>query len=201
MNKKIINKLMDFIKKNNPQHNEEKLAEIRYGLEGLYLTFSKFFIIMFMAIILNMLYEFIMFILIYNFIRMVSFGLHATKSWICLISSTIIFILFPIMCKYFIISNYIKVLLGIGLIYLFYKNAPADTKKRPIVNPKRRLTYKYLSVILTIIYIFCSIFVDNNFISNCFILTLVVQAFMISPTIYKMFGLSYDNYKNYLSAI
>lgn len=199
MKKIIINKLMDFIKNNNPQYNDEKLAEIRYGLEGLYLTLSKTIIIALVAIILNIFTEFIIFLILYNVVRMPSFGLHATKSWICLLSSTIIFIGFPLISKYIIIPIYIKALLGVILLYQFYKNAPADTKKRPIINPKRRLVYKYLSIIVAIIFIYCSIMIKNNFLSNCFILTLLVQSFMISPYVYKMFGLPYDNYKNYLT--
>ena len=199
MKKIVMNYLMNFIKTNNPHYDDVKLAEIQYGLEGVYLTYSKLIIVIILAIILNMFTEVIIFLILYNFIRMPSFGLHATKSWICLLSSTIIFIGFPLISKYLVIPIYIKSILGIILIYFFFKNAPADTKKRPIVNPKRRLVYKYLSVFIAIIFVYNSILLKNNFLSNSFILSLLVQSFMISPTVYKTFGLSYDNYKNYLT--
>lgn len=197
MKNKILNNCMHLIEINS-NYDEIKLAEIKYGLEGIYLLISKLIIIGILAYFLHLFKELIIFLLFYNIIRMPSFGLHATKSWICLLSSTIIFIGVPWLCKYMIIPMVIKVIIGIILILLFYKNAPADTYKRPIVNSKRRMIYKFISVIISIIFIAFSIIVTNNFISNCLLMALVVQSCMISPFVYKMFGLPYNNYKVYL---
>ena len=198
MKKIIMNYTMNLIK-NNGNYDDEKLAVIKYGLEGLYLTISKLIIILFLACLLNILKEVIIFLLIYNVIRTTSFGLHATKSWICLLSSTIIFIGFPIICKYLYFDNYLKVILGLILILFIYKNAPADTHKRPIVNQKRRMFFKYSSTFIAIIFVFCSILINDNFISNCFIFSLFVQSFMIAPFVYKLFNLPYNNYLTYLA--
>lgn len=198
MKNKVVGSVMDLIKKEN-KYDDVKLAEIKYGLEGLYLTITKLIVIFSLAIILNIFKEMIIFLLIYNVMRTFSFGLHATKSWICLLSSTIIFIMCPILCNEVIISIQIKAVLGILLILLYYKNAPADTKKRPIVNPKRRLFFKFASTLLAILFVFLSIFVENNFISNCFIVGLTVQAFLISPLVYRIFKLPYNNYITYLA--
>ena len=197
MKKVVMNYAMNIIKNNN-NYDEEQLAIIRYGLEGLYLTITKLIIILLLAFILNLLKEVIIFLILYNIIRMPSFGLHATKSWICLLSSTIIFIGFPIICRYLYLTNYFKVILGLILVLFIYKNAPADTHKRPIVNQKRRIFYKYCSTFIAIIFIFCSILINDNFISNCFIFSLFVQSFMIAPSVYKLFNLPYNNYLTYL---
>ena len=79
-----------------------------------------------------------------------------------------------------------------------FKNAPADTKKRPIVNKKRRLIYKITSTILTISYGIMSFLIKNNYIVNCLILSMIMQNFMIAPTIYKIFKLPYNNYIQFL---
>ena len=198
MKKIVMDYTMNLIKKNG-DFDEEKLAIIKYGLEGLYLTITKIIIIFLLAYVLNTFKEVIIFLLIYNVIRTTSFGLHATKSWICLLSSTLIFIGVPFICKYIYLTKYFKVALGLILILFIYKNSPADTHKRPIVNPKRRMFFKYTSTFIAIIFIYCSILIDNNFISNCFILSLLVQSFMISPSIYKLFNLPYNNYLTYLA--
>lgn len=198
MKKLIMNYTMNIIKKNS-DYDEEKLAVIKYGLEGLYLTITKLIVIFLLAYILNIFKEVIIFLLIYNVIRTTSFGLHATKSWICLLSSTLIFIGFPIVCKYIHLTNDFKVILGLILILFIYKNSPADTQKRPIVNPKRRMFFKYCSTFIAIIFIFCSILINDNFISNCFIFSLFVQSFMIAPSVYKLFNLPYNNYLTYLA--
>ena len=198
MKKVVMNYTMNLIEKNG-SYNEEQLAVIKYGLEGIYLTVTKLIIILFLAYFLSIIKEVIIFLIIYNIIRMTSFGLHATKSWICLLSSTIVFIGFPILCNYLYMSNNIKVILGLILILFIYKNAPADTHKRPIVNPKRRLFFKYCSTFIAIIFIYCSILINNNFLSNCFIFALLVQCFIIAPATYKLFNLPYNNYLTYLA--
>ena len=199
MKKRIINYCLKIVKKKYPQYDEDKLDVIKYGLESIYILITKLFIIGILAYILGLFKELIIFLLIYNIIRTFSFGLHATKSWICLVSSTLIFILVPLICKYLYIPIWWKTIIGIILLFIYYKYAPADTHKRPIINKNRRLFYKYSSVLICIIFIYLSIFIDNIFISNCFILSLIVQSFVILPLTYKIFGLPYNNYLNYQS--
>ena len=193
-----MNHCMNFIKKYNPDKSENDLEIIQYGLEGLYLTISKLVIILLLSIILGIFKEVIIFLLIYNIIRTPSFGLHATKSWICLLSSTCIFIGVPFLCNQFILSIYIKMIIGLISIVLIFKNAPADTYKRPIISKKRRQMYKLISTIVAITMIVLAIVAKNQFISNSLIFALVVQNFMISPMIYHLFKLPYANYKNYV---
>lgn len=193
----IINHCMEIVNYDN-RYGEEKLAIIKYGLEGLYLQISKLIIIALIAILLNIFKELVILLLIYNIIRATSFGLHATKSWICLISSTLIFIGSTLLAKYLIIPIYIKNVINIILIGFIFKNSPADTAKKPIINPKRRLFYKYCSTFIAIIFAYLSILIDNNFLSNCFMLSMLVQSCMISPTVYKFFGLPYNNYLKYM---
>ena len=129
MKKMIMSKCMHYIKKNT-NYDEIKLKEIKYGLEAIYLTFSKLIIICILATILGIFKEMIIYILIYNILRMPSFGLHATKSWICLLSSTILFIGIPYLCIILTIPIILKSIICIVGIYLMFKNAPADTKKK-----------------------------------------------------------------------
>ena len=140
----------------------------------------------------------IIFLLIYNILRMPSFGIHATKSWICLVTSSILFIGLPIVCLNIHLSISIKIIIGTIGCLLMFKNSPADTKKRPIVSPKRRLTYKIISTILAITFVVLSITIKNNFISNCLVFGLILQNVLISPLTYKIFKQPYNNYKEFL---
>lgn len=197
MRKLLISKCINYIKKKQ-KYNEKQLSEIQYGLESLYLTITKLILISIIAAFLGIFKEMIIYILIYNLLRLPSFGLHATKSWICLLSSTILFIGIPYLCLKLNISIIIKIIVAlIGSIFMF-KNSPADTKKRPIINKKRRKVYKIISTILTIIYGVITIFINNNFISNCLIFSIIMQNCMISPTVYKIFKLPYNNYITFL---
>lgn len=198
MKDSIINHCMDIVGRYN-KYDEIKLAEIKYGLEALYLQISKLVIIAIIACLLNIFKELVILLLIYNIIRATSFGLHATKSWICLVSSTLIFIGSTLLAQYLVVPIHIKSIINAVVICFIFKNAPADTKKKPIINPKRRMFYKYSSTFIAIIFAFLSILLKNNFLSNCFMISMLVQSFMISPAVYKLFGLPYNNYLNYMA--
>ena len=195
----IIDNSLNLIRSNKPDYSEEKIEEIEYGLVGLYLTIYKTIVIFIVAAFLGILKELIIFILIYNIIRMPSFGMHASSSTKCLVASTIMFLGFTYLCSVINIPINIKLIVGIIGIVLIFKNSPADTVKRPIINPKRRLVYKIISGTITVTFVILSLVIQNDFWSNCFILGLLLQCFMTAPTTYKLFGQPYDNYKTYTS--
>ena len=197
MKKRIINMVMKYIKKRT-KYNKTELLEIEYGLTGIYLTFSKIIIISILSAILGILKEMAIFMIIFNIIRTTAFGLHATKSWICLISSLTFFILLPIVCIYIHINLIGKIIIGLLSVLLIFKNAPADTYKRPIVSKKRRLVLKIISTCIAICFVVISLIIKNNFLSNSFLFTLVLENCLISPYIYRLFNLPYNNYITYI---
>lgn len=198
MKKFILDKCMNIIIENK-NYDDTKLAEIKYGLEALYLTFSKLMIIGIIAIILGIFKELIIFLLIYNIMRLPSFGMHASKSWICLLSSTITFIGLPLLIKKVIITTTTKIILGIISIIGIMLFSPADTHKKPIINKKRRKTYKILSTIIATTYIILSILIKETYIANSFLFATLLQNILISPITYKIFKMPYNNYKTYIA--
>lgn len=199
MKKYLIQKSLQLIKENDSSISNTKLEEIEYGLVGIYLTVTKIAVILLLAWLLNIIKEVFIFMVIFNIIRTCSFGLHATKSWICLLSSILIFILIPTICTNITLPDFWKWIISMITIIFIYKNSPADTYKRPIVNPIRRKVYKLLSTMIATIFGILALCIHNDFYSNCFIFAPIVQCFLISPMIYKLFNLPYDNYKTYLA--
>lgn len=193
----IINKCINYISKYNKYSNDD-IEIIKYGLEGIYLTLTKVTIIFILAALIGIFKEVIIFLLLFNIIRSTAFGLHATKSYICLISSTLVFILIPYLCIYININIYVKTIISILCTLYVYKYAPSDTYKRPIVSKKRRRIYKTLSTIICIAFSFILLFINNKFISNALLFSMIVECFLISPIIYKLFKLPYNNYINFL---
>ena len=195
----IVSGSLNLIKRDNPDYSDEKLEILEYGLTGLYIFISKSIVIFTIAYFLGIFKELIIFMLIYNLIRSVSFGMHATSSTACLIASAISFLSATYLCKNYVLPIGFKIIFGIISIIYVYLHSPADTEKRPIISPKRRLIYKSLSTFIAFIMVICSIILDNVFISNSFTLSLLIQSFMISPFAYKITGQKYDNYKDYLN--
>lgn len=197
MKKLIINKCMELVTTYNKDLSQRDIDKIKYGLEGLYLTITKLIFIIIVSIILGIWKETLLLILIFNGIRLTSFGVHAKRSIDCLISSTLFFILFPIICIKLSIPLIVKVILFIPLTVLIGIFAPADTEKRPLINKKKRKIYKMLSIMISMIYMTIAIVIKNNTLSNCFIFAIVIQIIIMLPITYKLFGVSYNNYKTY----
>lgn len=193
----VLDKSILIIKNKYKDYDEEKLEIIRYGLEGIYLTITKAIVIFTLAILLNLFKELIIFLLLFNIIRFVSFGLHAKNSLTCLMFSTCTFLSIPYLCSILSINVIFKTIIFIPVIILIGYFSPADTEKRPIVSKKRRLVYKILSLLISVIYFIISITINNNFISNALLFSLIVQLFLINPISYKLFHVSYNNYLRY----
>lgn len=197
MKKLIINKCMELVTTYNKDLSQRDIDKIKYGLEGLYLTITKLIFIIIISIILGIWKETLLLIIIFNGIRLTAFGVHAKRSIDCLISSTLFFILFPIICIKLTIPLIVKVILFIPLTVLIGIFAPADTEKRPLINKKKRKIYKMLSIMISIIYMTIAIVIKDNTLSNCFIFAIVIQIIIMLPITYKLFGVSYNNYKTY----
>lgn len=199
MRQNILNHCLGFISSNRPDIDEIKLDEIRYGLEAIYMTVTKTVVIFSLAILLNIFKEMFLLLLFFNILRTTGFGLHATKSWICLLSSSLTFILLPFLSKIITIPLFIKSVLGVIAIILIFIYAPADTIKRPIINKNRRAIYKSLTTISCILLTLASIIIQDNTISNLIIFGVYTEVILILPITYKIFGLSYNNYLNYIN--
>lgn len=198
MKKAFLNWSLSLIRNNKPNISSDELDEIRYGLEGIYLTFTKAIFISVAAYFLGIFKEMIIMLLFFNILRTTAFGIHAKKSWMCWISSSIIFLLLPYISRYIIIPFYLKIILGILAIILMFKYAPADTEKHPLVNLKKRKIWKIMSVIDCSLMVLASLIIKSEAINTLIIFAIYIQILLIHPFIYKIFNLSYDNYKTYL---
>ena len=192
----IINQAMMKIK-NNTSYDKTKLLEIKYGLSSLYLTITKIIVILGINLIINTFKECLLFLLMFSILRLTSFGVHTKKSYQCWISSIIIFTLVPYLIKNYnfnINIIYIISLISFVNICLY---APADTEKRPLINKKKRIIFKIVSIISSLIYIIVIFLLQNACVTSLLFYSLVLDAIVINPVTYKLFGVKYNNYKNY----
>ncbi|MDO4376122.1 MAG: accessory gene regulator B family protein [bacterium] len=195
MKEKFIVKVIDLAKREK-KYSDEEIAVMRYALEGIYLTFTKILVITIIAALLGLFKEYILFVLIYTPIRSVSFGWHANTTKECWIVSILAFILIPYTCSIVVMNNIVKIILLAFTILMFALYSPADTKKRPIVNKKRRLTFKILSLTICLIYT-CYSMSTSNLVSNLMVASLLYQSLLISPFIYKITHQEFNNFKAY----
>lgn len=195
MKEKFIASVVNLAKRKK-EYTEEEVAIMRYALEGIYLTFTKILVITLIAALLGLFKEYIWFVLLYTPIRSVSFGWHANTTKQCWVVSILAFILIPYTFSIITINKITKIILLTFSIFIFALYSPADTKKRPIVNKKRRLMFKVASLIITLVYC-CYSFKHSNLISNLMIASLLYQSLLINPLIYKITHQEFNNYKTY----
>ena len=195
----FLNNYINMIKKNNPSFSKDELDKIRYGIEGIYLTVTKLVIIILLGFLFNILYEIFLLLLFYNFLRFFGFGYHARNSLECLIISITLFFIFPFLIyKHLLIFNCKWLIIGLCLIN-FFLFAPSDTKKRPMINKRKKLIRKAFVIFITIIYSIIIPFVDYK-LSSILLLSIVIQTIMVNPFIYMIFKQPYNNYKNYINS-
>ncbi len=199
MKKRFLAYSTNLIKEYYPETDDIKMDEYRYNLEGVYLTFSKMLIIIPLSIIAGVFKELLILLIFFNFLRNSAQGLHATKSWICLLSSSIIFIGCPLVAKTIILPLHLKIVINIINLVLISIYAPSDTVKAPIIKKEKRKRLKIESIIKCLILISLSFIITDSTISNIIIMAILIATILILPITYKIFKLPYNNYINYIN--
>ena len=196
MKELFVNKSISLIKKNY-SYNDIMYERIRYGLEIIYLSITKIFVILLVSYLLGMLKETIILMIFSTPLRNYSYGIHAKKSWHCYVSSIFCFVLLPKLIINYNLSIILRITISIYALTSMIIYAPADTHKRPIINTNHRKKLKYTSIIITISYIFLTILINDNYLCNLIYLALLIQSTAIIPITYKIFKMPYNNYKAY----
>ena len=193
----FLKKIRKEIIKQYPKYSKDKVDEIMYGVEGIYLTITKTIIISLIALILGVFKELIFLLISFNFIRLFAFGMHANKSWICLLFSSTLFLSGAYLCKILVIPKNILITLFLIVLLIISIYAPSDTVKRPLIKKKRRIIFKILSMTVVIIYFILTLIIKNNLFINAIIIGLIIECILILPTTYMIFKMPYKNYKSY----
>ena len=185
----------------NKEYNyqDDDLDRVKYGLEVIYISITKMFVILLVSILFRAFKETLLMIIFVNGLRTFAYGIHAKKSWHCYVSSIICFVLSPMLFKYIEISSMQKILISVICFIGYAVFAPADTHKRPLINIKHRKKLKINTLIICSIYIAIIFISKNTLINNMIILSMITEMFVINPIVYKIFDMPYNNYMTYQS--
>lgn len=185
------------IKINNKLNKQGlELQKMKLGVEILLINISKMTIIFTLAASLNLLKESIFMSIIFAFIRSTSFGIHAKKSIVCTIITSIMFIGAGALSNYLTVTNYNVIVIFTILNILLYKYAPADTENHPLLGEDFREKLRKKTVIKAMILMVLAIVVPNN-IKILIILAVLEQTLSILPITYKLLKRGYKNYEKY----
>ena len=185
MKEKVVNKIMINIKDNN-NFDEVKLEEIRYGLLGIYSLVTKTTVILLLSIILGIFKKFFIFMIFYGILRGVGYGTHAKSNIACWIFSTVLLLGLPYL---FININLSRITISIiwsicFINYLIF--CPADTDKRPMINKLRKLKFKTVILIISILYLI--IIIRFNNLANIILASMILESLLTNPLGYILMG-------------
>ena len=196
MKERFINSSLAFIMKYQ-ECDDLKIKKLKYGLEGIYSTIVKLFVILIIAGITRTIQITLLFLLFYAGIRTFSFGWHAKSNIACWISSITIYNIIPLLISKLTILNYIGyIILGIALLSMIIW-APADTPRRPLIRKEQRLKGKLLSILVVILYFIIYLITDIQIIKTTILYALIIQTILINPLTYKLTNTQFNNYKYY----
>lgn len=176
-----------FIKiKNSNSYDEIKLEEIKYGLFGIYTLITKTSAIILISLLLNFFDKFIIFLVFYSIVRSVGFGTHAKTNLQCWIFSTFLLIGIPYFFTLLNINNILKSIIWSICFINFLIFCPADTEKRPMINKLRKLKFKVILLVISVIYLYLVFKFES--ISNLVLAAMVLEAFLTNPLGYILMG-------------
>jgi len=187
---KFCNFLVDRMRKENPEIDDERSEIINYGLQLLIGEIPKMLITLLVSYILGILKLTIIMVLILIPYRAFSGGFHLHTHIGCIISTTMYYCGIPKISIFTYFNNQTKIIfvlcaLIFGII-IIKKYAPADTENVPILQEKTRKQKKILSYITYTLGLIIALIIKDNVVSNIIIFGYLVQTLMITPLAYKI---------------
>lgn len=200
MIEKICTYIVNQMRKQMPDIDDEKAEIITYGIELIIGEIPKIFLLFVLSFILGIgWYTVFAYVALIPY-RASSGGFHLKTHVGCIIGSSVFyygivylskFIILNLVQKYIIIV--IALIFGVIMVSLY---APADTENIPIISKKERKRKKILSYTTLVLTLIVSIFIKDSIISNILIFGVIVQSFMISRLAYLLTNNKYG-YKVY----
>jgi len=170
------------------------LQEVKYGIEVVYLNISKLIVFFTINFAIGNFLNSLLFLLFYIPIKSFGWGFHAKTSFQCWTLSGLAFVGLPLLVNQLYFDIYSKIIICIFFILAMWCWAPADTPKRPLLNPKHRTGLCFGAIITTLIY---SFLIFTTEFTNFIILALLFQTILINPFTYMAFNTQYKNHLYY----
>ncbi len=200
MIEKICAYIVNQMRKQMPDIDDEKAEVITYGIELIIGEIPKIFLLFVLSFILGIgWYTVFAYVALIPY-RASSGGFHLKTHIGCIVGSSLFYYGIVYLSKFITLSVFQKyILIGLALVFgiiMVSLYAPADTENIPIISKKERKRKKVLSYITLVLTLIASVFIKDSIISNILIFGVIVQSFMISRLAYLLTNNKYG-YKEY----
>ena len=186
---KFCDYLVNKIRKQMPEVDDEKAEVIFYGIQLIVGEIPKIFLMFILGFLLGLWWQTLLaFILLLPY-KTASGGFHLKTHLGCFICTNLVYCGNAFISTIWNfpneISKYITILaiwiFGIIMVSIY---APADTENLPILTKKERKTKKILSYIFLSINMVVALFIPNTIIANLIIIGTAVQTISITRIAY-----------------
>lgn len=200
MIEKICAYIVNQMRKQMPDIDDEKAEVITYGIELIIGEIPKIFLLFIFSFIIGIGWYTVLAYVVLIPYRASSGGFHLKTHIGCIVGSSLFYYGIVYLSK-FITLNLVQkyIIIGIALVFgviMVSLYAPADTENIPIISKKERKRKKVLSYITLMLTLTASVFIKDSVISNILIFGVIVQSFMISRLAYLLTNNKYG-YKVY----
>lgn len=187
---KICLFLLNKMKKEMPEIDEERAEVIMYGLQILIGELPKTFVVLGVAYLLGIFKLTLLTILLILPYRNFSGGFHLHTHLGCIIATTTYYCGIALLGKYIILADTTKYILALAVwlfgIIMIKKYAPADTENVPILRKDDRKKKRILSYITLTLGIILGVIIKIPEISTIMIFGNLVQSISITKIAYRL---------------
>lgn len=177
--------------------DEEGYLKVKYGLEIILINTMKFIAVYGVALLIGMLWQTITIHVSYMLIRRYSFGLHASKSWVCTFLSIGMFNIIPYLTQTVVLNNWIVLVISMFILLNVILFAPADTESLPLVGRENRKKLKRKAIACTLLLTGIALLVPIAEMKVLIMIGALYQVVSINPLVYKILNRRYHNYESY----
>lgn len=187
--------LVNKMRKEMPDIDDERAEVITYGLQLIIGEIPKIFITLAVAYLLGVFRYTLFTIIALTPYRVNSGGFHLKTHIGCIISTILYYCGIAVLAKHIVIAQNVEYILAL-VIWIFGMimvrlYAPADTENVPILRKSERKQKQILSYIMLTVGIIIAIIIKNPVISNIILFGNLIQSMMITRVAYKITGSKY----------
>jgi len=189
--------LVNKMRKEMPEIDDERAEVIMYGLQNIIGELPKGIIILLIAYFLGIFKLTLMAVLIIAPYRCFSGGVHMRTHIGCIIYTFILYSGSAILGKYIVLTGTTKYVISFVIwmfcMFMIKLYAPADTENVPILRKQERKQKQILSYIILIVEFVIAVLTNNTIIAGIIIFGSLIQTLTITRFAYDITGNKYGH--------
>ena len=187
---KICSFLINKIRKEMPEIDDERAEIIMYGLQNLIGEFPKGIIILLIAYLLGIFELTLLSVILIAPYRCFSGGVHMKTHIGCIIYTLMLYSGSALIGKYIVLSGVTKYLIAFGIwmfcMIMIKLYAPADTENVPILRKKERRQKQVISYIILTVGFIIALTINNSIVTGIIIFGYFIQTLTITRLAYNI---------------